>query len=471
MRALLIALAALLLVAPTADARKSQFMIFEAARELRSHDAGLRATTFDEIQRFGVEWIRIVMYWRDVAPATQGFDATDPAAYDWTVYDRVVDEARSRGLRVLITPSGPAPDWATLAGNGVDYPSPTHFERFMTAVGRQFGSRVQYWSIWNEPNHPQFLGPQYRRGRPYSPRLYRRLFWAAHRALDRTGNRRDRVLMGETAPRGNSNVVHPLRFLRGSLCLNGRYRKRRGCHKLPADGYAHHPYTTRAGPFFVSRRRDDVTIGSLWRLTRALSRCRARPRDPAPHAGIPDRVRHPEPARSGLRRQPDTPGGVPRHRREDRVEHGARPRHLAIPDAGRPAAPRAQPLRRLRVRLAPLERPQEACVPRVPAAHGGSQDRSSRPAVGPRASARRSRTRRDPVPRPTRPLAASQGRSDRPPRLLGDNDPLPAGSLISSSLASAARHALLGFAHARDALAGPLTIVGGMTTTPPVRKC
>ena len=90
----------------------------------------------------------------------------------------------------------------------------------MTAVGRRFGSRVSTWSIWNEPNHPQFLGPQYRRGKAYSPRLYRRLFQAAHRALDATGNRRDRVLMGETAPRGNSNVVHPLRFLRGSLCLS-----------------------------------------------------------------------------------------------------------------------------------------------------------------------------------------------------------------------------------------------------------
>ena len=87
--------------------------------------------------------------------------------------------------------------------------------------------------------------------------------------------------MGETAPRGNRNVVHPLRFLRGALCLDDRYRRRRGCRRLPANGYAHHPYTTRAGPFFVSRRRDDVTIGSLWRLTRALGRAeraRALPR-------------------------------------------------------------------------------------------------------------------------------------------------------------------------------------------------
>jgi hypothetical protein len=277
MRALLIALAALLIAAPAAEARKSQFTIFEAGREIRSHDFGTRARVLDEIQGFGVHWVRIVMYWRDVAPkpranARPQFDETDPHAYNWTTYDRAINEARARGLRVLVTPSGPAPDWATLGGDGVHFPSPTRFRRFMTAVGRQFGSRIKLWSIWNEPNHPQFLGPQYRRGKPYSPKLYRRLFWAAKKALKRTGNRRDRVLMGETAPRGNRHVVYPLRFLRSSLCLNRRYHKRRRCHRLPVDGYAHHPYTTRSGPFFVSPRHNDVTIGTLGRLVHALKR-------------------------------------------------------------------------------------------------------------------------------------------------------------------------------------------------------
>jgi hypothetical protein len=277
MRPLLVALALLAIAAPAAEARSSQFTIFEASRELKSNDAALRARTFDEIQRFGVKWIRVVMYWREVAPAPRRngvpqFDQTDPLAYNWGVYERLISEARARGLHVLVTPSGPGPDWATLGHNGVSYPSPTRFGRFMTAVGRQFGSRIRYWSIWNEPNHPQFLRPQYRRHKAYSPRLYRRLFLAAHKALNRTGNRRDRVLMGETAPRGNRHVVFPIRFLRGALCLNKHYRKKRRCKKLPADGYAHHPYTTRSGPYFVSPRRNDVTIGSLGRLTRALNR-------------------------------------------------------------------------------------------------------------------------------------------------------------------------------------------------------
>jgi hypothetical protein len=276
--ALLAALALAAVAAPAADARRSQVMIFEASRELRSHDAAVRSQAFDEIEAFGVDWIRVVLYWNDVAPhANRGeppdVRLTDPDSYDWTIYERIISEAAARGIGVLVTPSGPVPRWATLTRqNHVDYPSPTYFYRFMKAAGRRFGDRISYWSIWNEPNHPEFLGPQYRRGRPYSPGLYRKLFQRARSALNRTGNRRDRVLMGETAPRGNSNVVHPLKFLRGALCLNRKYRKRRACGKLDVDGYAHHPYTTRSGPFFVSRRRDDVTIGSLSRLTRALDR-------------------------------------------------------------------------------------------------------------------------------------------------------------------------------------------------------
>jgi hypothetical protein len=56
------------------------------------------------------------------------------------------------------------------------------------------------------------------------------------------------------------------------LCLNRSYRKTRSCGRLNADGFAHHPYTTKQGPYFVSPNRDDVTIGSLSRLTTALDR-------------------------------------------------------------------------------------------------------------------------------------------------------------------------------------------------------
>ena len=52
------------------------------------------------------------------------------------------------------------------------------------AVAKHFGDEVTTYSIWNEPNHPEFLRPQYaRRHRPASPRIYRSLYFAAMRGF------------------------------------------------------------------------------------------------------------------------------------------------------------------------------------------------------------------------------------------------------------------------------------------------
>ena len=276
-------LVAALAVAAPASASTGQFTLFEAPRELTSSDAALRAATLDELGGLGVRWLRTVLYWRDVAPASGSstppqFDETDPAAgYDWTRYDRLIGEARARGMNVLVTVSGPVPKWATASRRShVNSPSPARFGRFMTAVGRRYGGQVGAWSVWNEPNHPAFLGPQFRRRNgkayAYSPGLYRKLFYAADAGLRAAGRGGDRLLMGETAPRGTGRVVAPLRFLRGALCLSASYRKTRRCGRAPADGYAHHAYTTGSGPSFVPSNPDDVTIGVLARLSRALDR-------------------------------------------------------------------------------------------------------------------------------------------------------------------------------------------------------
>jgi len=283
MRSLRLALLLLFVAAPAgaaAPARAStgQTSLFDEPYELLSGDDALRTQTLDQIQGFGVHWVRLVLYWRSVAPepwsaSAPAFDQTDPNAYPgFGRYDRAIGELRARGINVLITISGPVPKWATAGHRDyVTKPSVTRFGRFVTAVGRRYGGVVSAWSIWNEPNHPDFLAPQYTRSRrPYSPRLYRRLFFAADRALRATGNGGDLLLMGETAPTGSSKLVSPIAFLRGALCLDRRWHKSRGCALLPADGYAHHAYTTSAGPTYRPRNRENVTIGVLGRLTHAL---------------------------------------------------------------------------------------------------------------------------------------------------------------------------------------------------------
>jgi hypothetical protein len=251
-------------------------MTFEAPRDLM--DPGAREAALAELGGLGVHRLRVVLYWRNVAPnadsATRpGFDATAPGGYAWGQYDGLMSAAAQRGWPVLLTVSGPVPRWATASGaDNVTRPKSSEFKQFMTAVGRHYGAQVKTWSIWNEPNHPQFLGPQYVHGRPASPRIYRSLFLAGRKGLAASGNVGDRVLMGETAPRGTSHDVAPLTFLRGALCLSSAYRRVGHCARLAADGYAHHAYTTRGGPFFHPPGPNDVTIGVLSRLVRALDR-------------------------------------------------------------------------------------------------------------------------------------------------------------------------------------------------------
>jgi hypothetical protein len=280
-RLLAIALAAALalgILAGPAAAKPSMSVTFEAPRDLL--DPATRDSALAELTSLGVRSLRVVLYWHDVAPAPDSatrpaVDETDPSNYEWSRYDAVIDAAQARGWPVLLTVSGPVPRWATKAKRDtVTRPSPTRFQQFMTAIGRHYGGRVATWSIWNEPNLPRFLRPQFARGgRPASPQLYRKLYDAGRRGLVAAGRGSDPTLFGELEPRGTGSAVAPLTFLRGMLCLNDRYRKRgKGCGKLDTSGMAHHAYTTRQGPWFKPSGPNDVTIGVLSRLTKALDR-------------------------------------------------------------------------------------------------------------------------------------------------------------------------------------------------------
>jgi hypothetical protein len=276
---LLIALVVLLALPAAASASSTQSMTFEAPRELL--DPSTRDRALDEIGAFGVDRIRVLVYWQNYAPAPKSkrkpaFDATDPGAYPpgaWDQLDALFAGAAARGIAVQLTLTGPVPKWATASKkDNVTKPSPKEFQAFATAVGRRYGDRVGSWSIWNEPNHPQFLKPQFVKKKAKSPRIYRNLFLAGQRGLAASGNGGDTLLFGETAPRGTPRVVAPLAFLRGALCLNRSYHRKGHCARINAGGYAHHAYTTRSGPRFRPPDADDVTIGVLSRLSTALTK-------------------------------------------------------------------------------------------------------------------------------------------------------------------------------------------------------
>jgi hypothetical protein len=274
-----------------AGASPGQTTYFEAGSTLL--ESRNQAKVFGQMQSLGVKALRVELSWASVVPSAgsakkPAFDATNPAAYDWSLYAPVLARAQALGWPVLLTVTSPVPRWATSNKKApyVTRPGQRDFQEFMTAVGRQFGSEVSVYSIWNEPNHPVFLMPQWNsNGTPASPRIYRGLYQAGYAGLQAAGLAHPKVLFGETAPTGFDSVnrrregsrallhdVSPLTFLREALCLNARYRPAGSCGKVQMSGYAHHAYTKAVSPHWVSTKRNDVTIGSLSRLSVALDR-------------------------------------------------------------------------------------------------------------------------------------------------------------------------------------------------------
>jgi hypothetical protein len=277
-----------------------------------------------ELKRLGVDRIRMTILWRAIAPSPKsrtrpaGFNATDPAAYPagvWDKYDNLVREAKAAGLGVNFNVTGPSPTWANKRPPRPDIadnfePSPSEFGQFVFAVGARYSGtdtdaarvaipRVDYWSIWNEPNHSGWLTPTWQKsgGVWYerSASLYRSLLDSAWQSLAASGHGTDTILFGETAPVGSDKsrdvkrFMTPLRFVRALYCvdqhdhrLTGRAAKRLSCPSsakafytahpalFHATGYGHHPYQLILPPRFKPTNHNYVTIGVLSRLERTL---------------------------------------------------------------------------------------------------------------------------------------------------------------------------------------------------------
>jgi hypothetical protein len=265
-----------------AIASHNETVFFEAPGDLVGAPKARQAKTLSQLESLGVHALRVTLYWRNVAPRPNHtrrprFNQANPAAYHWGEYDSLIAEAVALHWKVLLTVTGPVPRWATPHGqDNYSYPNTTDFGLFMRAVGKRYGIEVKLFSIWNEPNQPGFLRPQYVRRQLVSPAIYRGLFLAGYGGLKASGHFSGMtVLMGETSAVGVSPAVPaPLAFLRGVLCLNSSYKQVGHCSKLPADGYAQHPYANSHGPFGTPPA-DDVTIATLGRLVTALDRAAA----------------------------------------------------------------------------------------------------------------------------------------------------------------------------------------------------
>jgi hypothetical protein len=228
---------------------------------------------FAYTRALGITRQRINLQWAYVMPEEEFNARRKPAAvhYNFVGFDALIDRAAQDGVRIHVSLTGPAPRWANPKRfpprRGWYKPSATEFGKFAALAAEHFKGRVDRYSIWNEPNWKTWLGPL-----ANGPALYRALYVKGYDAI-KAADPAAKVLIGETAPFARPGYsTSPLAFLRGVTCVNKKYKRTRSCPKLKADGYAHHPYDFGHAPNYQYPGADNVTIGTLSRLTKALDK-------------------------------------------------------------------------------------------------------------------------------------------------------------------------------------------------------
>ena len=231
-----------------------------------------REKAFNYARQLGVTRLRVNMLWAYTMPATVYNARRKPAQipYLFDQFDALVDSAAAKGIRIHVSLTGPAPRWARPKASlrqAWYKPNTREFGLWAGVVAEHFAGRVDRYSIWNEPNWKTWLGPL-----KAAPSIYRSMYSRAYKAI-KAADPRAKVLIGETSPYSRPGFsTAPLAFLRAVTCVDRNYKRVRSCTKLKADGYAHHPYDFSHAPAFQYPGADNVTIGTLGRLTRALDR-------------------------------------------------------------------------------------------------------------------------------------------------------------------------------------------------------
>ncbi|MEA2123325.1 MAG: hypothetical protein QOI80_107 [Solirubrobacteraceae bacterium] len=317
---LLLALPLVAHAAPAGANQKTQLSIMMDDDQLLYEGAAARESTLQRMQAIGVDYVRVTVLWRNVAVGMQRSKrhrGADPKAYrprGWDLYDGLVRAAKNYKIGVYFNVTGPGPKWymgkpprSERKYADTWKPNPRAFGAFVKATGRRYSGsyrdenegrrklpRVSFWSIFNEPNQAGWLTPQYKGTTPWSPVMYRDLWYYGRRGLNQSGHKKDVVLIGETAPLGNSNTnagspVYPKRFITEFFCTNldgarlhGRSASRRRCKTLkritPLDytAWAHHPYTKKVSPKKRDSSRLSITMANVGELGSLLDRIKVK---------------------------------------------------------------------------------------------------------------------------------------------------------------------------------------------------
>ncbi len=261
----------LALHAAPASASTKQIAIIQDGAALNANPQGDIA----QFRALGATTLRVMLQWSTVAPsagATRAphFSATNPNAYpaaNWAQWDAIIKAATNGGMKVDLDIIGGPPRWAQGSGIPASYLNGHYakshygwkvnagdFGQFVQAVGTRYDGRfkpagsgsalpkVSIWSLWNEPNMGQQLGPQnvdataHSSGYDVAAGYYRNLLRTGWSALQKT-EKGSTILIGELAGEGrihnksakypqglpgNTAISSPVTYIESLYCLNSR---------------------------------------------------------------------------------------------------------------------------------------------------------------------------------------------------------------------------------------------------------
>ena len=117
------------------------------------YDTAQRDAVLDKIEESGATWVRLDVGWGMLQPTEGQWDMS------WAVplVDEVMAQLRARDLKVEVM-FWLTPDWAN-GGQGPYTPPDDNadFAKALSWVANRWGSTVDAWEIWNEPNLDSFF--------------------------------------------------------------------------------------------------------------------------------------------------------------------------------------------------------------------------------------------------------------------------------------------------------------------------
>jgi hypothetical protein len=106
-------------------------------------DAGSKEYEF--MDELGVVWMRNTFYWSGIEP--------QPGAWEFTGYDRYVEEAKKAGKKILVILAYDT-SWSHggQKNRNITPERLPHYLRYVEEVVRRYRGRIDAYEIWNEPN-------------------------------------------------------------------------------------------------------------------------------------------------------------------------------------------------------------------------------------------------------------------------------------------------------------------------------